>query len=211
MIVVPTIQQVKNWLKRSRNVFLKKNINDHPRKLHLGCGDIRIAGYCNVDIDNLPTVDVIDDILKLQRFPNDFAEQIYACHVLEHLPHSLVIPTLKRWMQVLKPGGELRISVPDIDRIVQIYSKNWGHFQTKGNSPWIGLLYGGQLDPYDYHKTGFNFCWLSMLLEESGFEGIEEYQHFPHFIKDIEDASLAQAPFGEYLSLNVKARKPSEM
>jgi hypothetical protein len=82
------------------------------------------------------------------------------------------------------------------------------HFQTKGNSPWIGLIYGGQLDKYDYHKTGFNFCWLSHILESVGYIDIEEYPHFPHFIPNLVDASLANEPFKEYISLNIKARKP---
>jgi predicted SAM-dependent methyltransferase len=178
-----------------------------PRKLHLGCGEIHIEGYCNIDIDPLPTVDIVDDILSLRKFPENYAEQIYACHVLEHLGHAEVPKALGRWLAVLVPGGELRVSVPDIDRIVKIYSDNWVHFQTRGNSPWIGLLYGGQLDEYDYHKTGFNFCWTSMLLEEAGFVEIEEYPHEPHFIPGVTDGSLAREPFGKFLSLNIKARK----
>jgi hypothetical protein len=110
---------------------------------------------------------------------------------------------------VLKPHGELRISVPDIDRIVKIYHENWQHFQTPGNSPWIGLLYGGQGDPYDFHKKGFNYCWMRHLLEGVGFVDIAEYPHAPHFIPGVVDASLAKEPFGEFLSLNVVARKPA--
>lgn len=182
--------------------------NSHtPKKLHLGCGDIHINGFCNIDIDPLPAVDIVDDILRLRKFPNNFAEQIYACHVLEHLSHAQVLPALKRWHDVLAPGGELRVSVPNIDRIVKIYVENWSHFQTRGNSPWIGLLYGGQLDRYDFHRTGFNLCWLSYLLEEAGFVEIEEYPHEPHFIPGVTDGSQAKEPFGVFLSLNVKARK----
>jgi SAM-dependent methyltransferase len=181
-----------------------------PGSLHLGCGSIRIDGYCNVDADFLPAVDIIDNVISLGKFESNFADQIYACHVLEHLDHNEVPRALARWFEVLRPGGELRISVPDIDRIVKIYSKNWDHFQTSGNTPWIGLLYGGQLDPYDYHKTGFNFCWLSYLLEAAGFIAISEYPHDPHFISGVQDASLAHEPFGEFISLNVMARKPGE-
>ena len=176
-------------------------------KLHLGCGNIHLNGFCNVDI--LPTiaVDVISDISKLSNFKNCSIELIYACHVLEHFSHDESIKVLKRWFEVLKPGGELRISVPDIDRIVKIYSKNWQHFQTPGNTPWIGLLYGGQTDSYDFHKTGFNFCWMKYLLEGMGFINVHEYPHEPHFVAGVRDASLAKEPFGEFLSLNVIATK----
>jgi predicted SAM-dependent methyltransferase len=191
---------------KSRFKLKKEDVNS--KKLHLGCGAIHIPGYCNVDIDYLTTVDKLDDVKKLKKFPNGYAELIYACHILEHLSHTEVIPTLKRWYDVLQPGGELRISVPDIDRIVKIYINNWDHFQTPGNSPWIGLIYGGQITSYDYHKTGFNFCFLSYLLENVGFEDIMEYPNEPHFIPGIVDASMGMEPFGEYFSLNVKANKP---
>jgi hypothetical protein len=142
-------------------------------RLHLGCGHARAPGFCNVDAQRTPAVDVVDDIRELKKFK----------HVLEHFSHSEIEPILTRWHEVLKPGGELRISVPDLDRIVKIYHDNWAHFQTDGNTPWIGLIYGGQVDPYDYHKTGFNFCWMSHLLKKSGFENPREYPHQPHLSK----------------------------
>lgn len=178
------------------------------RCLHLGCGNVRLPDFCNVDILMTPAVDVISDISKLDNFKDESIELIYACHVLEHFSHDEAVAVLQRWFEVLKPGGELRVSVPDIDRIVKIYTDNWQHFQTPGNSPWIGLLYGGQGDPYDFHKTGFNFCWMKHLLEKVGFAQISEYPHEPHFVPGVNDASLAHEPFGQFLSLNVLARKP---
>lgn len=178
-------------------------------RLHLGCGNIRLPGFCNVDILVTPVVDVVSDISELDNFKNNSIELIYACHVLEHFSHEEAVRVLKRWFKVLAPGGELRISVPDIDRIVKIYAKNWAHFQTPGHSPWIGLLYGGQGDPYDFHKTGFNFCWMKYLLEGVGFVDIHEYPHEPHFVPGTVDASLAKEPFGEFLSLNIFAKKPN--
>ena len=108
----------------------------------------------------------------------------------------------------MEPGGILRISVPDIDKIVNIYSKNTAHFLPKGRSPWIGLIYGGQSSKYDFHKTGFNANWLQLLLESAGYIECKEYPHFPHFIEGLEDASLANQPFNEYVSLNMVAIKP---
>jgi len=199
---------INEFKKLDRKYRPKINPKD-ATKLHLGCGNIHLKGFCNVDI--LPTiaVDVVSDISKLSNFKNDSIELIYACHVLEHFSHDEAAKVLNRWFEVIKAGGELRISVPDIDRIVKIYSKNWQHFQTPGNTPWIGLLYGGQGDPYDFHKTGFNFCWMKYLLEGIGFVDVQEYPHEPHFLKDVTDASLAKEPFGEFLSLNVVARKAS--
>jgi hypothetical protein len=179
-----------------------------PYRLHLGCGNIKIPSFCNVDVMRTCATDVIDDISSLSKFSNNSVCEIYACHVLEHFPHDQIVPILKRWFEVLIPGGIVRISVPDIDRIVKIYAANQMHFDTPGNAPWIGLIYGGQSTPYDYHKTGFNFCWLKYLMSSVGFEDLHEYPHEPHFMPGLIDASLAKEPFGQYLSLNMFARKP---
>jgi len=181
-----------------------------PYRLHLGCGNIKLDGFCNVDALETIAADVIDDIRVLNKFPNQSVKEIYACHVLEHFSHEEVQPLLKRWLEILEPGGILRISVPDIDRIVRIYHKNFEHFHTKGHAPWIGLIYGGQSTPYDFHKTGFNACWLSYQLELCGYEQCQEYPHEPHFVPGTEDASMAHAPFGEYFSLNMMARRPQQ-
>jgi len=179
-----------------------------PYRLHLGCGNVSLEGFCNVDVLETIAADAIDDIRKLGRFGAQSAKEIYACHVLEHFAHDEVTPLLKRWFEILEPGGVLRISVPDLDRIVRIYHNNWEHFQKPGHTPWIGLIYGGQSTPYDFHKTGFNANWLRYLLEQCGFEQCEEYPHEPHFVPGAVDASVANATFGEYFSLNMMARRP---
>lgn len=178
-----------------------------PYRLHLGCGSVRLAGFCNVDALPSPAVDVLDDIRTLRRFPDGSVQEIYTCHVLEHFAHDEVEPLLRRWRDLLQPGGKLRISVPDMDRIVQVYARNFDHFQKPGHTPWIGLIYGGQTTPYDFHKTGFNACWLRHLLERNGFTDCREYPHLPHFVPGTQDASLVKEPFGEFLSLNMVATR----
>lgn len=180
----------------------------HNAKLHLGCGDISIPGFVNVDALMTVATNLVSDITKLPEIEDGTVSEIYACHVLEHFSHDEVPVILARWYEVLKPGGLLRISVPDIDRIVKIYIANWKHFQTDGNAPWIGLIYGGQKDQYDFHKTGFNAVWLTKLLRDAGFMNIGEYPHEPHFCAGIVDNSLAKAPFEDFLSLNMLAVKP---
>lgn len=178
-----------------------------PLRLHLGCGHIRAEGFCNVDVLPTAATDVVDDIASLRKFQKGSVMEIYACHVLEHFDHEAVPPILKRWYEVLEPDGTLRISVPDMDRIVQIYIDNFAHFQVPGHTPWIGLIWGGQTTPYDYHKTGFNPCWLRYLLAQAGFVDCEEYPHEPHFA-GLTDGSLAHEPFGRFLSVNMLCRKP---
>lgn len=179
------------------------NIN----KLHIGCGNIHIKGWCNIDVLATGATDLILDIKSLDGLPKNKVLNIYTCHALEHFSTSEIIPILTNWFEVLGPGGELRISVPDLDAVTKIYQDNIDHFQTAGNQPWIALIYGGQKDEYDFHKTGFNFCWLQHILSNIGYVDISRYPNEPHFVKNVVDNSTVKA-FGEYISLNVVARKP---
>ena len=130
-------------------------------RLHLGCGNIHIDDWCNVDVLKTGATDLILDISTLPGIADNSISEIYSCHVLEHFSQADVIKILNRWYEVLAPGGSIRISVPDLDAITRIYQKNIEHFQIPGNQPWIALIYGGQKDQFDFHKTGFNYCWLS--------------------------------------------------
>ena len=52
-------------------------------KLHLGCGDRRINGFINIDIQNSPAVDVVADIMDLP-YEENTVDVIYSCCMLEH-------------------------------------------------------------------------------------------------------------------------------
>lgn len=191
---------VKNW------IFLrfKKNI-----KLHIGSGGTKIKDFLSVDSLFLRNAEIVSNIKNLNYFiKKESVSSIYASHVFEHFSQEEIKKILKILHGLLQDGGELRISVPDIDKIVKIYNKNWEHFQKRGNSPWNGLIYGGQSTRYDFHKTGFNASWLKYLLEETGFKKIEEYNSKEFCGKyGIEDCSIKDTPFGELISLNMIATK----
>lgn len=200
---------IRGW----RSLLLTRRLRGNPaalsayRRLHVGCGPIRAPGCLNVDAQPFPSVDLVCRLTDLDRhYPANTAELIYACHVIEHFSHAEIPGLLAMFHRLLAPGGELRISVPDLDRMVRQYTAHWDHFQTPGHSPWIGFIYGGQLDAWDFHKTGFNFNWMKHLLTQAGFSLVEEYPHEPHFL-GMTDASLVQLPFNEFLSLNVRAVK----
>jgi len=191
---------IKNWL------FLrfKKRV-----RLHIGAGGTVLNGYINVDSLLLRNTELISDIRHLHWFTRkNGVSHIYASHILEHFSEREVGRILRLLYDLLQKGGELRISVPDLDKIVDIYGRNIGYFQQSGTPPWIGPLYGGQTTKYDFHKTGFNLSWMTYLLKEAGFVEIKEYDA-ELFCKEqnIADSSLYKKPFGEYISLNIVAKK----
>ena len=145
-------------------------------KLNLGAGGTRMEGYTNVDSLLLRETDLLAELKRLPIFvTRGTVTHIYASHIFEHFSTKEIKRILKICHSLLEKDGELRISVPDLDKIVKMYTNHWEYFHTKGNSPLLGPIYGGQTSRYDFHKTGFNFVWISQLLEEAGFTDIKEY------------------------------------
>jgi predicted SAM-dependent methyltransferase len=175
-------------------------------KLHLGCGTKIIDGYVNVDIRQELNCDIVDDIKTLTTFQNNVAEEIYACHVLEHFSRHEYKEVLIRWFEVLEKGGILKISVPNLEKVFEQYSKGIS-LKTL-----MGLLYGGQTYPENYHYVGFDFETLKNDLLEIGFSeiGLWDWKLTEH--SHIDDFSQCYLPHmdkenGTLMSLNIMAVK----
>jgi predicted SAM-dependent methyltransferase len=79
-------------------------------KINLGGGEERIEGFLNIDIVELPTVDIVADITKGLPLPDNSVIEIRADYVLEHLPNTAKI--MEELYRVCKPGAKLKIKVP---------------------------------------------------------------------------------------------------
>lgn len=177
------------------------------KKLHLGCGKKVIPGWVNIDaLSHAPGV-CIDDVSTLVTIEDMTADEIYACHVLEHFGRNSTVDVLKTWFQKLRPGGTIRISVPDIRAVFEKYQ------QGTPIAVLTGLLYGGQRNEYDYHKVGFDFLSLSAALNSAGFADVQRYdwQDIDH--AEMDDYSQAYLPHmdkenGTLMSLNLEAKRP---
>ncbi|MBP8304043.1 MAG: methyltransferase domain-containing protein [Phycisphaerae bacterium] len=173
--------------------------------VHLGCGDVAIPGFINVDIRAAPHVHYIHDVTDLSIFSEGYADLIYACHVLEHVRHTAVKHTLWEWRRVLKPGGILRLSVPDFDKIVLIYESC-----DKDLESILRPLMGGQNYSSNAHHAVFNEAYLIKRLQEVGFKHVRSWDPHEVFHRAFED--WACSPFVVHgqaypISLNVEAVK----
>ena len=110
------------------------------KKLHLGCGKKYLQGYIHVDLDNKPHIDYPNtDISKLDMFKNDEVDEIYNCGTFEYFDLQKAPKVLEEWFRVLKPGGILRISVPNFESVIQVYLNNGKDILGEGI---LGLIYG---------------------------------------------------------------------
>jgi len=84
-------------------------------KLHIGCGNVILSSWTNLDIDAIPGIDIKDDVRTLKKIPDNLCDIIYACHILEHISRHEFEEVLKIWNKKLKKNGVLRLSVPDFE------------------------------------------------------------------------------------------------
>ena len=175
-------------------------------KLHLGCGNKVLEGFINIDIRPNEGVDIIDDIGILHNIEKASAELIYCCHVLEHFNRFEYKEVLRRWYEVLKEGGVLRLSVPDLEKVFEQY-KNGTSLKKL-----LGFLYGGQTYPQNYHYIGFDFISLKEDLEAIGFKNVKLWDWKQTNHSHVDDFSQAFIPHkekenGMLMSLNIEAEK----
>ena len=176
-------------------------------KLHLGCGPRHIPGFVHIDALDAPHVDHVAAIDRLPFIPDDSVELIYACHVLEHFKRSVVAEVLGEWRRVLRPGGVLRLAVPDFAALCEVYQST-GRLDLV-----IGPLYGRQNHLYNIHYNAFDETSLGALLEQAGFEHAARYDWRATGHADVDDFSQAYIPHldrehGTLISLNMETRKP---
>jgi predicted SAM-dependent methyltransferase len=93
------------------------------KRLHWGCGEERVQGWINSDIQDLAGVDLVCDILDglpLETGSIDFAVSV---HALQEIAYPKLTQALAELRRVLKPGGVLRLVLPDLDKGIAAYQR----------------------------------------------------------------------------------------
>lgn len=145
-------------------------------KLNLGAGNTSLPGFENWDLKQGKQAFPL-------ALPDGSVDEIYASHILEHFPRAKSLDVLREWVRVLKPGGRIRIAVPDMDKIITSYGrKDKVRFRlTDGtekiaDAPWEAWLFGGQTDAFDIHYTGWNRDKLGRAMAAVGLVDISDWQ-----------------------------------
>lgn len=181
-------------------------------KLNLGCGAVRPAGWINTDsswnahLQRIPVLGkpvarllgrVSYDSGNVQymnlnqpwKFTSGAVDIVYASHLFEHLRLPSADLFLRESYRVLKPGGVIRLVVPDLYQICRKYVNEYesGNKEASGYLLWaINLHREGQY--------GQKINWAhKMLLEWQGYPHQHKYMYDEYSLgKKIQDFGFHQ-------------------
>lgn len=188
---------------------MDKNLTKNSlTKVHVGCGTKDFGpDWYNVDRSRYDHIDSMDDLLL--NFKNNVLDLIYASHYLEYCDLSEAKQVLKSWYKKLKPGGIVRLAVPDFRVIAKLYCNGYPL------DNFLGPLYGKWNDgisDYVYHKMVYDAVTLENLLRQTGFKTVRfwDWRKVDH--GKFDDYSQAHLPHmdkenGTLISLNMEGVK----
>jgi predicted SAM-dependent methyltransferase len=94
--------------------------------LNLGCGTrfFEDKDWINIDFHNTNKTVVNHNLLKGIPLENESVKFVYHSHVLEHFTKKDAVFFIRECFRVLQKDGTIRIVLPDLEKLVNLYLKN---------------------------------------------------------------------------------------
>jgi len=153
---------------------------DNKLKLNIGTfTNMAHYGWLNLDIVQLHDYAKANlykfihmDATQTMRLNNESVDLMATSHMLEHLNYNEGLHFLKDCFRVLKPGGVIRIAVPDGEKMMRMYlekkldvfddvNQNCAKNKSQAVKLWSVLI--------DQHKIIYDWETLKQIGEEAGF------------------------------------------
>ena len=194
--------------------FIAGRINElqqwSPLRLHLGSGKFPRSGWVNVDLLGVP-VNLPYDLRRRLPFRDGSVDAVFHEHLLEHLPLDAGLRLTEETWRVLKPGGVLRIGVPDAGAYLQSYAWGGGFITTNRPDRPTQLLALQELFYEHGHETMFDLETLALVCRAAGFEEVERRESGSSRITPCPDAPhrASETLYVEAVKLDPAAGRPN--
>jgi predicted SAM-dependent methyltransferase len=143
-------------------------------KLHLGCGQVYLEGYVNIDfplsehtVQQKSIADELHDLTKL-RYKSKSIDEVRLHHTFEHFPRHIAVALLAGWHTWLKRGGLVHIEVPDFEESAKLALNN----KTSIHDRKVAMrhIFGSNEAPWATHYEGWTEASFRELLKLFGFK-----------------------------------------
>lgn len=185
--------------------------------LNVGCGANMFEHFINLDFGWLPGLDLCWDIRKKIPLASNSLSGIFTEHALEHFEWQVLAQTvLPELFRILKPGGVIRICVPDAEMAIQGYvqakreglvDQRFRDSDPRALTPLMEVTntFRRLFETYDMgHKFAWDFQTMEYLLWRAGFIEIERAS----YMQGRDAALLVDYDRRAKESLYVEAAKP---
>lgn len=148
-----------------------------PLRLHLGCADNYLGGWLNIDLARPGRrLDLRWDLRRPVPFSEGSVEAIFAEHLLEHLTVGQGLGIVQECRRLLRPGGVLRIGVPDLERYIGSYRGTDSLLaEVRPGRPTVALAFCEVFYRYG-HRSMYDFDTLQAMCVEAGFGEVHRCQ-----------------------------------
>jgi len=162
--------------------------------LHVGCGVADPAKLpaaffpagdwreLRLDIDPGVAPDVVASITEMPMLRDGSVDAVWSAHNLEHLAAHEVAPALAEFLRVLRPGGFVLVTMPDLQQVAALIAdgklEDAAYLSMLGPIAPLDMLYGFRPaiaagNSFMGHKTGFVAATLAAHLTRAGFTEVK--------------------------------------
>lgn len=170
------------------------------RRIEIGSGTRPMADAFHVDINSdLPQIDLVAEMDDLSAIPDASYDELYAVHVIEHVPIFRARRALEEWCRVLAPGGRAHIDTPNFQRNIELYQndtwyeRDFRHLHPEEQARlkidgkpdkdlWLNFKQFSTHNLYDIHYWNASPNLLSTFCRKAGFSRVEVHQTDPSLI-----------------------------
>jgi predicted SAM-dependent methyltransferase len=142
-------------------------------KVQLGCGPNHFEGWVNVDLDRAVRPDVSVDLRGGFPAPARTLSRVYSEHVLEHFSLDDGTQILRDCAAAMQPGGVLRVAMPDLAALVDLYHGDWRAQEWLRAPQYARIDSPARMLNFALREWGhryiYDFAELRLRLHEAGF------------------------------------------
>jgi predicted SAM-dependent methyltransferase len=166
----------------NKKAFVSGKLTEGKEYLQIGCGYNIYPEFINTDIEWKPGVIPWDvSVIKKDNYPieSGVLEGIYTEHCMEHIPFESVKDNLNEFYRMLKPGGTLRIAVPDGELFIDLYNRHRNgekvDIPKPDNRPEpTPMISINRIARSHGHLFMYDFETFKYMMEEVGFKDIKK-------------------------------------